>query len=106
MNVAEPDCGKARPHLTEHMGYPLISVAAADVGDPFPEDCSVDQSVAPECSREGGTTLAEFEQVAVRNERDPCRRERSQAVIHHLDVQTLQVRHIPWGMEGQDLPPD
>ena len=97
---------RSQPHqqLAQHVRHAGRRLAPANIDHPLPEDRRIDQGVAPEQASETGMVAHEIAQIVMLDEGELARDQRAEAVIHHLQVQALQVGDVAAHVEGQDLP--
>ena len=81
-----------------------MSVAPPKPHHPLAEHGRINQGVAPEQVPETRVTVHETKKVCMLNEGQPGGAQRRQAMIHHLQVQALEVGDVAADVEGQDLP--
>src|SRR4051794_25086116 len=85
------------------MRHAPVSVAPTQVQYPLPEHRSIDQGVAPERIPDPGAAAHEIANDLMRDKHRLGCRERGQAVIHHVDMEALEVGDVARNVEGEYL---
>ena len=101
--VREAERATAQEDLTDEVGDALMSGATANARKPFAGDRGIDQRVAPHCRSQVRETIGDAADRPVRDEGGAAARERSQAVIHGVEVEAHQVGDVARQMQRQDL---
>ena len=90
-------------HLAEQMRCSLEPRPPAEADDPFPEDRAVDQGLSPERGGDRRTFLAELPDRLMGDEGELAIDRRREAVVHDIDMKTMQIRNVARNVEGDDL---
>src|SRR3954453_16731513 len=85
------------------MREPLLCRSAADIDDPLAEDRRIDEGLTPEPLRDEGTRSRQGPQGFVRVESDRALGGRPDVVVHHLQMQALQVRDVSRDVDRENL---
>src|SRR3954447_25030172 len=85
------------------MGHPPVSLASTQVQYPLPEHRRIDQGLAPERVANTRTAPDKIAKGLVRDEHHLAGGQRTEAVVHHVEVQALQVGNIARDVERKDL---
>src|SRR3954471_10577405 len=85
---------EAHVQLTQEMGHPPVSLAPTQIEDPLPEHRRIDQGIAPERIGNARTAAHEVADGLVRGEQRLGCAKRAEAMVHHVDMQALQVGNI------------
>src|SRR5215207_5882359 len=85
------------------MGHAPVSLAPTQVEDPLPEYRRIDQGVAPERIANARTAPDQIAHGLVRDEQRLARSERAEAVVHHVDMETLKVGDVARDVEREYL---
>ena len=102
--VHQSDRAQPEIQLAEQVRDAPERLTSAQAGDPFAVMGPVDQGIAPQGIREIRVPPEGPAQGVVRDEGDGAGRQGSQIVVHLMQVQALQVRHVARDIERQDLP--
>ena len=111
--VRQADRLQLEEDFTEEMSDAAVGLAASEIDDPFAEDGSIDERLAPERIDNMRMLVGESPHVFVRNEPNLARGHRAQRMIHQLYVQTVHIgnvarhvkRHYRSAAIGQGLVP-
>ena len=93
------DDGKALAQLEDGVGEPAIRRQLADIDDPLPEYCRIDQRVAPELFGDVRPGARQGTQRGVTDQAKRGRDHRDEIVIHPVQMQTLEIRNITGDMD-------
>lgn len=97
-DIFQPYC-----EFTQKMAYAARPRPAADIDDPFPEHRPVDQRVPPQQVGKVGMPSHPLAEYRMGHEPELAGCRRCKAVIHHIDMEAVEIRKVAGGVEGHDL---
>ena len=97
---------RSQPHqqLAQQMRHAGRRLAPADIDHPLAKDRRIDEGIAPEQVAKTRMVAHQAAQVVMLDEGELARDQRAQAVIHHAQVQALEIGDVAADVERQDLP--
>src|SRR4051794_24841866 len=94
---------EAHVQLTQEMGHPPVSLAPTQIEDPLPEHRRIDQGLAPERVANTRTAPDKIANGLVWDEHHLGCAKRAEAVVHHVEMETLKVGHVARNVERENL---
>src|SRR5215217_3766898 len=94
---------QAHVELTQEVGHAPVSLAPTQVQDPLPEHGCVDQGIAPERIANARAAAYKIAHGLVRDEHRLARGQCAETMVHHVDVQTLQIGNVARDVEREYL---
>src|SRR3954451_2070280 len=103
ITVRQPHGFEAHVQLAQEVGHPPVSLAPTQIEDPLAEHRPIDQGLAPERVANTRTAPDKIANGLVRDVHHLARGQRTEAVVHHVQMQALQVGNVAGDVKRENL---
>jgi hypothetical protein len=103
VSVGQSDGPQPNQHLTKNVRDALVSLAAADIGNPLAKNGAINERCSPKGRANPWMLFYELTQQHMRYERQLAWRDGLQAAIQKIEMQAVEIRDIAGDVERHDL---